>query len=94
MKEYYPNPIDTSDVTLTDDIKLLIEKLSENVHEAWAKKRIEDNWSWGEERNDKLKTHPSLIRYDELSESEKEYDRTTVRETIKLLLKMGYKLEK
>ena len=94
MKAYYPKPIDTSDVLLTDDIKMLIEKLAENTHDAWAKKRFEDGWTWGKERNDALKTHPSLIPYDALSESEKEYDRITVRETVKLLLKMGYKLEK
>ena len=94
MKKYRPEPLDTSDVILSEDIKLLIEKISENVHDAWAKQRLEDGWVWGEMRNDELKTHPSLVPYDELPESEKAYDRTTATQTIKLLIKMGYRIEK
>lgn len=94
MKKYYPEPYDTSDVVLSDDIEALIEKLAENVHDSWAKKRLDEGWVRGDERNDGLKTHPSLIPYAELPEGEKEYDRTTVTQTVKLLLKMGYRLEK
>ena len=42
----------------------------------------------------KRKTTPLLIPYDELPESEKEYDRNTALETLKLILKMGYRIEK
>lgn len=94
MNKYNPEPIDTSDVKLSDEIKELVEKLSENVHDSWAKQRLNDGWVFGEERNDKLKTHPSLVPYDELSENEKDYDRITVQETIKVLLKLGYDLKK
>lgn len=94
MKKYFPEPLDTSDVILSDDVKILVERLAENVHDSWAKKRLDEGWVRGEERNDELRTHPSLIPYEELSEIEKEYDRTTAKETIKFLLKMGYRLEK
>ncbi len=94
MNKYNPEPIDTSDVKLSDEIKELVEKLSENVHDSWARQRLNDGWVFGEERNDKLKTHPSLVPYDELSENEKDYDRITVQETIKVLLKLGYDLKK
>ena len=40
------------------------------------------------------KTTPLLIPYDEIPESEKEYDRNTALETLKLILKIGYKIEK
>jgi hypothetical protein len=34
------------------------------------------------------------VPYEELTDSEKEYDRNTALETLKLVLKLGYKIEK
>src|SRR5262249_44430275 len=59
------------------------------AHENWARLRIEQGWSFGPERNDTLKLHPDLVPYEQLPESEKEYDRYTALETIKVLLAMG-----
>lgn len=94
MEKYQPEVIDTSDIELPDEINSAIEQLAENIHKSWAKQRIADGWVYGEERNDIRKTHPSLVPYNQLSESEKEYDRITVRETLKSILKMGYKIIK
>lgn len=91
---YSPNPIDTSDVILPEDILSLAEQLAKNTHEVWASGRIRDGWSYGVMRNDELKHHPCLIDYDELSESEKEYDRATAIETLKLIIKLGYNISK
>ena len=38
---YTPNPIDTSDVKLPEEILALCEKLAENTHEVWAKGRMD-----------------------------------------------------
>ena len=38
-------------------------------------------------RNDMLRTHPGLVPYEELSETEKDYDRRTAMETLKLIQK-------
>ena len=35
-----------------------------------------------------------LVPYDELPESEKDYDRNTAMQTLKLILKLGYRIEK
>ncbi len=94
MKDYTPEPIDTSDVTLSSDMIELCEKLAENVHDSWAAQRLKENWQYGEKRNDDLKLHPSLIPYSELSESEKEYDRITVTNTLKTITKLGYRIIK
>ena len=91
---YTPKPIDTSDIKLTDDIMELCEKLSKNTHEVWSKNRINDGWVYGEKRDDAQKHHPCLVPYEELPESEKEYDRQTSLETLKLIVKLGYKLTK
>lgn len=90
MNTYNPNPIDTSDVVLTPELLALTEKLAENTHDVWAKGRIEQGWKYGKTRDDDKKLHPCLIPYSELPESEKEYDRNTALETIKLIQKLGY----
>lgn len=91
-KEYIPQPIDTSDVKLPEDLELLVEQMSKNVHEVWAETRINQGWTFGEKRNDDLKTHPCLIPYEELPEEEREYDRNTSIGTLKLILKLGFKI--
>ena len=94
MKTYIPSPIDTSDIELPNDLKQLMEELAKNVHETWAAGRLNDGWTYGPERNDALKQHPCLIAYDELPESEKDYDRHTATETLKTILKLGWRIEK
>lgn len=89
---YKPNPIDTSDVVLSAELLELTEKIAENVHDVWAVGRFEQGWTYGKERNDELKTTPCLVPYSELPESEKEYDRNTALETLKLIIKLGYKV--
>ena len=91
---YKPNPVDTSDVVLSDDLLELQELVAKNVHEVWAKGRIEEGWTYGEERNNKKKTTPCLVPYEELPESEKEFDRKTAYETIKLIIKLGYEINR
>lgn len=89
---YKPNPIDTSNVVLSAELLELTEKIAENVHNVWAAGRLEQGWTYGKERDDELKTSPCLVPYSELSESEKEYDRNTALETLKLIIKLGYKI--
>ena len=91
-KKYKPQPIDTSDVILPGNLMALAEELAKNVHEVWAKNRLEQGWTFGEERNDENKKHPCLVPYEELSEEEKDYDRNTSQETIKLIVKLGYSI--
>lgn len=89
---YTPHPIDTSDVELPNEVAQLVEQLARNVHENWAAGRLNDGWAYGSVRNDQLKQHPCLVEYDDLPESEKNYDRATAIETLKVILKLGYRL--
>ena len=89
---YKPNPINTSDVVLPDELLALTEKIAENVHEVWAAGRIAEGWTYGEKKDTEKKVTPCLVPYDELPESEKEYDRNTALETIKLIIKVGYRI--
>ena len=74
---YKPKPINTSNVQLSQELEDLTELLSENTHEIWAQGRVNDGWTYGEVRNDENLEHPCLVPYDQLSESEREYDRNT-----------------
>ena len=93
-KTYNPQPVDTNDVELPKELEMLVEKMSKNVHEVWSETRIQQGWTYGKQRNDELKTHPCLVPYEELPESEKEYDRNTSIGTLKLIIKLGFKIEK
>lgn len=91
---YNPTPIDTSGINLPEELLALTEKIAENVHNVWAVGRIAEGWTFGEKKDAGKKTTPLLIPYDELPESEKEYDRNTALETVKLIIKIGYRIEK
>lgn len=88
--KYKPNPIITDGIELSEEIMKLSERIAENVHDVWAASRMAEGWSWGKERNDALKQHPCLVPYNELPESEKEYDRKTSIETLELIQKLGF----
>lgn len=91
---YTPKPISTDDVKLSDDIIMLSEQIAENVHEVWAASRLAEGWTYGAERNDRLKKHPCLVPYNELPEIEKEYDRNTAMQTLRLIKKLGFDIIK
>lgn len=91
---YNPKPVDTSDISLPEELLALTEKIAENVHDVWAAGRIAEGWTCGEKKDAEKKTTPLLIPYDELPESEKEYDRNTAFETLKLIVKLGYTISK
>lgn len=91
-EQYIPNPIDTSDVQLPEELNPLLEAIAKNVHEVWAQKRIKQGWKYGEKRDDATKRHPCLVAYEELPEEEKVYDRNTSTETLKLIFKLGFRI--
>ena len=93
-KQYIPQPIDTSDILLPDELQPLLESMAKNVHKTWAQERINQGWTYGEQRDDTKKHHPCLIAYENLSEEEKAYDRNTSVETLKMILKMGFDIVK
>ncbi len=93
-KEYTPSPADTSGVVLPEGLEALVESLAENVHEVWAKSRMDQGWTYGPERNDALKQHPGLVPYADLPEAEKDYDRNTALGTLKLIVGLGYRIER
>lgn len=94
MTDYIPQPIDIDDVVLPQELITLGELIAKNVHEVWTAGRLNEGWTFGEQRSDELKTHPCLVPFEELPEEEKEYDRNTSIGTLKLILKLGFKISK
>lgn len=91
---YNPRPIDTSAVRLPAELAQLTELLARNAHDNWARQRMSEGWRPGPARDDRKKEHPGLVPYEELPESEKEYDRKTAMETVKTILVLGYRIER
>jgi len=85
-------PIDTTGVQLPAEIAALTERLAAQVHSVWAQQRIGEGWTWGPKRDDAKKQHPDLVPYEQLPDSEKQYDRATMQQTLKAIMALGYRL--
>ena len=90
LSRYEPRPIPLDGVEVGVELGELVEALARNAHDVWALQRLADGWSWGEERNDVAKTHPCLVDYDDLPDSEKVYDRNVVSSTIRAMIALGF----
>ena len=58
----------SNSVHLDDDIQDLIKKFSEHYHDAWASKKLESGWSYGETWSGEEKLHPRLKPFNMLSD--------------------------
>jgi hypothetical protein len=90
---YDPHPPNHADIEIPLDLLGLVEQLAEASHDTWARQRLDEGWRYGPLRDDEKKEHPGLVPYQELSESEKEYDRKISLGIIKTILAWGYRLE-
>ena len=91
---YTPSLKDLRQVELPDGIDALREALAENSHDRWAIERQSEGWTYGPERDDAKLESPDMVPYAQLPESEKQYDRLMAVNTLKLLISLGYKIEK
>jgi serine/threonine protein kinase len=91
---YQPQPIDSAHVALPDRLNELIELLAQHNHDIWAQQRIAEGWQVGDVRDEQHKTHPDLVPYDQLTESEKDYDRQAVITTLQAIVALGYEIRR
>lgn len=92
--DYQPHLVDTSTVRLPEELLALTEFMASHTHDLWAQGRLSPEMATWSHRDDVHKPHPDLEPYDELPEDEKEYDRRTALETLKLTHALGYGLVK
>ena len=93
-KGYIPQPMDTSHICLPEDLQTLGELLARNTHENFVYRRLASGWTYGPVRDDVKQQNPTMVPYDELPEEEKDYDRVTSSETLKVLIALGYRITK
>lgn len=91
---YLPRPFPTSDVKLSQDVLHVVEMLAENAHDLWAVAKIREGWRYGPTRDDGRKVHDQLVPYSMLTFRDKEANRQTAAETLKLLVGLGYSIRR
>jgi hypothetical protein len=70
----------------------LLERLAERTHENWAQARRHQGWTYGAERSDGRKEHPSLVPYSSLSDDEKRIDREVTGGVLMALNDLGFQV--
>lgn len=83
--------------TIHKDVRATHQKCQEeidNINTLSISKQEKEGWTFGEVKDSVKKTTPLLVPYSELEENEKEYDRQTALETIKLIVSLGYSITK
>lgn len=66
--QYNPQPISTMTVNLNNDLNGIVQKFSEHYHDAWASRKLENGWTYGEQWSDANKSHPRLKPYNMLND--------------------------
>jgi hypothetical protein len=92
-RAYTPHPHPTSHIDLPPELSTLLEAIARNAHEVWASQRMAAGWTYGPHRDDANKRTPALVAYEDLPDTERDYDRLMASQTLRFLLAHGYRLE-
>lgn len=85
---YNPHPVDMTNLTLNREMQNMAERLAENSHDIWSKKKREEIDTCGGA------IHSQLVPYDLLTDKEKRKDRERSQEFLKYMQYQGLKLHK
>ena len=85
---YFPDPPAQS-IALPRSLKKLVDKLAENLHDNWAKDKMEKGFKYGPKVDASRKEHHLLLPYSMLPESENS-NRDVITSTLNFVLDMGF----
>lgn len=91
---YMPQPVDTHNIELNSDLRQLAQRFSEHYHDAWASRKLDRDWTYGEQYNFKSKTHPRLRPYALLTQHERDRYIEPIEEAMKAMLAMGWTIDR
>ncbi len=69
-----------------------VELLARQEHDRWLQAKLEDGWRLGQPRNDALKLHDQLVKWEELDDRDRDRDRDPVRELPEILELTGFRI--
>lgn len=91
---YIPQPVDTNNVDLNGDLRQLAQRFSEHYHDAWASRKLDRDWTYGDQYNFKNKTHPRLKPYGLLTQFETDRYIEPIEEAMRALIAMGWTIDR
>jgi len=71
-----------------------VERLAEMEHGRWNAERLLEGWTWGERKDVTRKISPYLVRWTDLPEEVKDWDRDTVSKIPAFLAKIGLEIRR
>ncbi|XP_070180339.1 ryanodine receptor-like isoform X4 [Littorina saxatilis] len=83
---FSPRPYDLRNITLTREMITMAERLAENAHDLWAKRKREELDSIGGG------VHPQLVPYDILTDRERKKTREHAQELLRFLQFLGFRI--
>ncbi|VDO40897.1 unnamed protein product [Haemonchus placei] len=92
---YKPQPLDTHEIVLPEELNPLIEALARNTHNVWAKEKIKRGWTFGlsEFVDATQKRSPHLVPYEEVDNRIKEANKESAAENLRALQLFGIFIE-
>lgn len=69
-----------------------VEFLAEREHERWMREKTAAGWKYGQPRDDERKFHPDLRDWGDLSEADRDKDRSAIRALPAILHDAGFRI--
>ena len=91
VEEQRPDDDDSWVTPLKEAVELNIDRLARTEHLGWCAERRANGWTYATERDNDRKVHPLLVDWAQLSESDREKDRSSARSIPGWLKVAGFK---
>jgi hypothetical protein len=90
---HFPDPVDTSSVSLPADYLRLAEALAHNDHCRWGNALAKLGWQYGPRFDPVQQTHPHLVTFEALPEDVKSGKLKLFLDNFKVVMALGYRID-